>query len=84
MNGFPGRQSQVQTPPRRYLFTGGPGVPVTRSTMTRKHTLPRDLGSFYQMINPPDPGVGYLFFDDVTDEFIVRAGTQLSGATLKP
>jgi hypothetical protein len=45
---------------------------------------PEELGSFDQMINPADDGVGYLFFDDVTDEFIVRAGTQLSGTTLKP
>jgi hypothetical protein len=45
---------------------------------------PEELGSFDQMINPADDSVGYLFFDDVTDDFVIRAGTQLSGTTLKP
>jgi hypothetical protein len=55
-----------------------------RGGMQDRLVRPEELGSFDEMINPQDDSIGYLFFDDVTDDFVVRAGTQLSGTTLKP
>jgi hypothetical protein len=40
-----------------------------------------ELGTFDQMINPEDKAVGYLLFDDVTNNYVIRAGTEMTGRT---
>ncbi len=43
-----------------------------------------DLGTFDQMLSPVDPAVGYLFYDDVTDDYVIRAGVVMVGKTATP
>jgi hypothetical protein len=40
-----------------------------------------DLGSFEEMLNPPDANAGYLVFDDVTSDYVIRPGLEISGKT---
>jgi hypothetical protein len=43
-----------------------------------------DLGSFDQMLIPPGSGIGYLLFDDVTENYTVRPGVEMLGKTAMP
>jgi len=40
-----------------------------------------DLGTFEQMQSPEDPTVGYLLYDDVTEDYTIRAGVEMTGKT---
>lgn len=44
----------------------------------------QDLGSFDQMSDSENPGVGVLEFQDVTTDYVINRGTEIDGLTAKP
>jgi hypothetical protein len=44
----------------------------------------QSLGSFDQMFDPEDPGVGFLEFQDVSEHFVIKRGSEIEGVTAAP
>lgn len=44
----------------------------------------QDLGTFGEMVDSSDAGVGVIEFDDVTDDYVIQRGLEISGKTAAP
>ncbi len=40
-----------------------------------------ELGSFDRMLDPENPGAGFLRFDDVTQDYVIQRGLMIAGRT---
>ena len=45
--------------------------------------MPQWWEEFDVMLSPYDPATGYLLFDDVTNDYVIRAGLEMEGKTVR-
>lgn len=44
----------------------------------------QELGTFGELVDSSDPGVGIIEFDDVTEDYVIQRGMEISGTTTAP